>query len=88
MIFLHLTVQLTRAVKTEAISGITHNLSFIIRPVKLTKFPTQSSYIELLFNSICHLRFHLSKPELSGGSWLEDPASDGSFQENRIQLCR
>ena len=36
-------MQLTRAINTEAISGVPHNLSFIIRPIKLTEVPTQSS---------------------------------------------
>ena len=36
-----ITEQLTRAFYTEAVSGVSHNPSFIIRPVKLTEFPTQ-----------------------------------------------
>ena len=35
------TEQLTRAFYTEAVSGVSHDPSFIIRPVKLTEFPTQ-----------------------------------------------
>ena len=40
---LHITVQLTWAVNTEAISGVSHNFSSVILPVKLTEFATHSS---------------------------------------------
>ena len=40
---LHITVQLTRAVNTEAISGVSHDFSSVILPVKLTEFATHSS---------------------------------------------
>ena len=36
-----ITEQLTRAFYTEAVSGVSHNPSLIIHPVKLTEFPTQ-----------------------------------------------
>ena len=42
-IVLHRIVQLTWAVNTEAISGVSHNLSSVILPVKLTEFATHSS---------------------------------------------
>ena len=42
-IVLQRIVQLTWAVNTEAISGVSHNLSFVILPVKLTEFATHSS---------------------------------------------
>ena len=34
--------QLTRAVKTVAIRGVSLNLSFIILPIQLTEFPAKS----------------------------------------------
>ena len=36
------TKQLTRAFHTKAVSGVSHNPSLVILPVKLTEFPTQS----------------------------------------------
>ena len=43
IVLLHTTEQLTRAVNTEAISGVSHNFSSVILPVKLTEFATHSS---------------------------------------------
>ena len=37
------TVQLTRADSAVTVKGAYHKLSFVIRPIKLAEFPTQSS---------------------------------------------